>query len=424
MKAPAFIERNAAVGGREPVAWIAGVKAPAFIERSMSTRTSTAAATWIAGVKAPAFIERGRGAPASPVQAGGSRGVKAPAFIERRDRRRGLRRLLGRDRASWLDMAAPSSADPADPAAGVISFKVASEDGTATSGSGNDFTAVSVELTPDPRGFAANSAGFVQGSVDVDLTVLEDTAVEPGEALSLYLDEAAGFAAATWLQYRGADGTNGAGGTTRNVPVMIDDNDAAVSSVSVSSSPLLPLDSTSKGTYGQGETITFDAQFTSPVVVTGTPTFTFVVGTTDTTASYREGSGTDTLTFSYEVQASDADTDGISWAADKLALAGGTIYRQGTTTAATLTHTAQSALVGHKADGTMSAISAPQFAAATAARSVAENTASGNVGAAVAASDADGDTMYYSQSATGTSPAEREHLAAFNQHFSLNPVGA
>ena len=323
--------------------------------------------------------------------------------------------------ATSRNMAAPSSSDPADPAAGVISFKVASADGTATSGSGNDFTAVSVELTPDPRGFAANSAGFVQGSVDVDLTVLDDTAVEPGEALSLYLDEAAGFAAASWLRYRGADGTVGGGGTSRNVPVMITDNDAAVSSVSVSSTPLLPLDSTSKDTYGLGETITFDAQFTSPVAVTGTPTFTFVVGTTDTTASYREGSGTGTLTFSYEVQASDADTDGISWAADKLSLAGGTVYRQGTTTAATLTHTAQSALSGHKADGTMSAISAPQFAAATAARSVAENTASGNVGAAVAAADADGDTVYHSVSATGASFAEREHLAAFNRHFSLNP---
>ena len=323
--------------------------------------------------------------------------------------------------ASSQDMAAPSSTDPADAAAGVISFKVASTDGTATSGTGNDFTAVSVELTPDPSDFAANSAGFVQGTVDVDLTVLEDTAAEPAEALSLYLDEAAGFAAATWLRYRGANGQTGGGGTSRSVPVMIDDNDAAVSSVSVSSTPALPLDSTPKDTYGQGETITFDAQFTSPVVVTGTPTFTFVVGTTDTTASYAEGSGTDTLTFSYEVQASDADTDGISWAADKLALAGGTIYRQGTTTAATLTHTAQSAQSSHKADGTMSAISAPQFAAATAARSVAENTASGNVGAAVAASDADGDTVYYSHSATGTSPAEREHLAAFNRHFSLNP---
>ena len=323
--------------------------------------------------------------------------------------------------ASARNMAAPSSSDPADPAAGVISFTVASEDGTATSGSSNDFTAVSVEVTPDPRGFAVNSAGFVQGSIDVDLTVLDDTAVEPGEALSLYLDEAAGFAAATWLQYRGSDGQVGTGGTTRNVPVMITDNDVAVSSVSVTSQPALPLTSTSKDTYGRGETITFDVQFSSAVAVTGTPTFTFELGGSDTTASYSQGSGTTILTFSYLVQQTDTDTDGISWAANKLALAGGTILRVGTSSAATLTHTAQSVLSNHKSDGTMTAISAPQFPAATAARSVDENTSSGNVGTAVTAADADGDTVYYSHSATGTSVAEREHLAAFNRHFLFNP---
>ena len=86
-------------------------------------------------------------------------------------------------------------------------------------------------------------------------------------------------------------------------------------------------------TYLGGETIEFTVGFTAPVMVTGMPTFTFLlapgtVGETrvETQADYATGSGTNALVFRYPVQAGEEDTDGISWKANALALGeGGTV---------------------------------------------------------------------------------------------------
>ena len=60
----------------------------------------------------------------------------------------------------------------------------------------------------------------------------------------------------------------------------------------------------------------------------------------------------------------------------------------------------------------------PEFAAASVSRTVAENTASGDVGAAIAASDADRDSLTYS--ATEASADGADDLAAFNEDFDLD----
>lgn len=322
--------------------------------------------------------------------------------------------------ASSADMAAPSSSDPDDPTAGVVSFLAKSADGTAISGTGGDFVVVAATLTPDPAGFSVNAEGFMEASADVGVVVVDDVVFDPGEALSVYLDAAAGFETATWLQYKGADANTGSGGTTRSVPVMIADNDAKVMSVSVGTLPALPLGSNTKDTYGRGEKIEFDVLFTAKVAVNGNPTFTFSLGGTDKVAAYRDGTGTDTLTFSYTVKRTDEDDNGISWAADQLALAGGTIRPADMTGTVLLAHTAQAALSDRKVDGDMAAITAPDFANATEARPVGENASAGNVGAAVEAPDADGDTVYYSVAATGTSQTARGDLAAFHRDFALD----
>ena len=62
---------------------------------------------------------------------------------------------------------------------------------------------------------------------------------------------------------------------------------------------------------------------------------------------------------------------------------------------------------------------APVFPSAAVSRSVAENTSSGDVGAAVTATDADRDTLVYSVAATGDGDAAA-HLAAFNEDFELD----
>ena len=61
----------------------------------------------------------------------------------------------------------------------------------------------------------------------------------------------------------------------------------------------------------------------------------------------------------------------------------------------------------------------PEFATTAESRSVAENVVSGNVGAVLTATDADGDTLTYSVEATSDSDGAA-HLTAFNRDFSLN----
>ena len=79
---------------------------------------------------------------------------------------------------------------------------------------------------------------------------------------------------------------------------------AAVSGAAIASAP------SSGSTYGLGETIEVAVTFTRPVTVSGPPQLALGVGTETRQASYASGSGTDSLTFRYSVQAADSDTDG------------------------------------------------------------------------------------------------------------------
>jgi len=116
------------------------------------------------------------------------------------------------------------------------------------------------------------------------------------------------------LVIRASDGTTN---SDVNVSVTVTD-DVAPKVSSVSST-------TDNGTYGIGDTIDITVTFDEAVTVTGTPQLTLDTGTTDRDAVYLSGTGTNTLTFRYTVQAGDtsADLDYVSTAA--LALNGGTI---------------------------------------------------------------------------------------------------
>ena len=61
----------------------------------------------------------------------------------------------------------------------------------------------------------------------------------------------------------------------------------------------------------------------------GTPTLGLVVEGRERTAEYSAGSGTDTLSFEYEVTKADGTVDEVSVTADSLALSGGTIRNDG-----------------------------------------------------------------------------------------------
>jgi hypothetical protein len=79
---------------------------------------------------------------------------------------------------------------------------------------------------------------------------------------------------------------------------------------------------TAAGTYGIGDTISIQVQFSEAVNVVGSPTLTLETGGVDTVATYVSGSG-DTLNFSYTVVQGDQSND-LEYASTT-ALSGGTI---------------------------------------------------------------------------------------------------
>lgn len=81
-------------------------------------------------------------------------------------------------------------------------------------------------------------------------------------------------------------------------------------------------------TYGFGATINVTVEFSEAVIVSGTPLLTLETGTIDRQASYQSGSGTDTLTFAYQVQRGDETNDLAYTGTSALALNGGAIQDQ------------------------------------------------------------------------------------------------
>ncbi len=105
-------------------------------------------------------------------------------------------------------------------------------------------------------------------------------------------------------------------------------------------------------TYRLGEQIRVAVTFSDAVTVTGTPQLGLTVGAATRQATYDATRSKGTLlTFTYTVQATDADADGISIAANALTLNGGTISLASDTTAAALGHAALATDDTRKVDG-------------------------------------------------------------------------
>ena len=92
-------------------------------------------------------------------------------------------------------------------------------------------------------------------------------------------------------------------------------------------------------TYGLGESVEVVVEFDRAVTATGSPQVALNVGTQTRYATFY-GWGRQHLTFTYTVQEEDRDEDGISIAANALALNGGTITATVGTTDVDLTHRA------------------------------------------------------------------------------------
>ena len=202
-----------------------------------------------------------------------------------------------------------------------------------TAGSPSDYGVLSIATQIGSSDCAVNSDDFLVCMVTVQLSIVDDSVAEPTENFRLQVQSAPGLASR-------------AANFGSDVTVTLLDNDLGLLGVNVTSTPLQ-----TGNTYGAREHIEFTARFNTPVEVSGVPTFTFDMGGTDVDATYFRGSGTDTLVFSYAVRgggSGDEDTDGISWAANAFT---GTINVAGTSDAALVVHSAQSALSSHKVDG-------------------------------------------------------------------------
>ena len=131
-----------------------------------------------------------------------------------------------------------------------------------------------------------------------------------------------------------------------STPLQLEDHRPRIESIALGSDPV------SDDTYVAGDAIEVLVTFDRAVQVDttmGTPHVALTIGTATRNAEY---SGTDSagkaLTFSYTVVLDDDDSNGVSIAADALALNGGSITNRTTGDDALLTHQALADQSGHK----------------------------------------------------------------------------
>ncbi|WP_231740094.1 Ig-like domain-containing protein [Ectopseudomonas composti] len=180
----------------------------------------------------------------------------------------------------------------------------------------------------------------VNGTVDVSgaaLAVTHGYAAGSGDSYTVIVNDAADAVTGTFSGVSEGGKFNAAGNGTELTTSYIGSsgNDLTLTA------PIAPTvtsvsSSTANGTYKIGDVITVTVRFDSAVNVTGTPTLTLETGTTDRVLDYVSGSGTDTLSFSYTVQAGDSSADLDYASTSALNLNGGSI-QDGTSQSAILT---------------------------------------------------------------------------------------
>ena len=146
------------------------------------------------------------------------------------------------------------------------------------------------------------------GDASADLDVTSSTALSLNGGT---IKDAAGNNASLTVQ-QGAT----VGSLASNKAIVIDGVVPTVTSVS---------STTNNGTYKAGDAVAVTVGFTEAVTVTGTPQLTLETGSTDRTANYSSGSGSNTLIFNYTVQLGDVNADLDYVATNSLTLNSGTV---------------------------------------------------------------------------------------------------
>ena len=197
---------------------------------------------------------------------------------------------------------------------------------------------------PPASAFQGRVGGAARGIIGVSVS---------GNAVTLTLASAAAVGAAVTVTYAVPTGSSAA-------PIQDEaGNDASgltgrevrndTTAVAITSDPGSDRTYILRNGFGRQDAIEATVTFSEAVTVTGSPVLTLQVGSAMKQAEYQGGSGTAVLTFRYEVDEGDEDTDGVSVPAGDIR-SGGTIKYLSSNDLAPA-RVALAAQSGHKVDG-------------------------------------------------------------------------
>ena len=197
----------------------------------------------------------------------------------------------------------------------------------------------------------------VSGSVTSDVLNLQPSPIFPTTAdskLVLELDDTE-FALADATRQTNFYAWSSHGLTwaeNQSVAVKLTTSDPGVSSIALTSDPNDDSRTGNDDTYAIGDDIEATLTFNQAVDVTGSPQITLTIGSSEKAASCAAATNTTTVVCSYTVAQSDNAPDGVGVKANSLALNGGTIRKESSSTVnAFLGHTAVAVNASHKVDG-------------------------------------------------------------------------
>ena len=171
-------------------------------------------------------------------------------------------------------------------------------------------------------------------------------------------DNGVGIAANVLAQAGGSTIQDAVGNNATLTHTAVDE--APANAVDTTAPTVSMVEISSDGPYGVDGVIEVTVTFSEAVTVSGTPEITLTVGTTPRSTTAVSGSGSDTLVFMYTVVAEDSDDDGVSIAANALALNSGAI-RDAAGNDAALAHDAVAAALDQLVDGTMTSGASAQL---------------------------------------------------------------
>ena len=138
----------------------------------------------------------------------------------------------------------------------------------------------------------------------------------------------------------------------QSVAVKLTTTDPGVSSIALTSDPNDDSRTGNDDTYAIGDDIEATLTFNQAVDVTGSPQITLIIGSSEKAASCAAATNTTTVVCSYTVAQGNNAPDGVGVKANSLALNGGTIRKESSSTVnAFLGHAEVAVNASHKVDG-------------------------------------------------------------------------